>query len=190
MATIWLTSIAERYRAILEDLAIALRTCPDELWEESLYPVDPSDPKAWTLIDPDGRQFEDQAVAERKRRAQGAVWRTASHTLFFTDADLSAMEQNWVPRPPLSPHDEDSNVVPPTHSRQQLLEYVDHCLRKVDEVFTGLTDGRAEEPVADSHRHRGTPVGEMLVVGLVHLQLHTAQIRTFLVTRGVPWAGE
>ena len=186
----WLTSIAARYRAILEDLAIALRTCPDELWEESLYPLDPSDPEAWTPIDPDGRQFDDQAVAERKRRAQGALWRTASHTLFFTDADLSAMEQNWVPRPPLSPHDEDLNVVPPRYSREQLLEYVDHCLRKVDEVFAGLTDDRAEEPVADSHRHRGTPVGEMLVVGLVHLQMHAAQIRTFLVTRGVPWAGE
>ncbi|GAA4997876.1 DinB family protein [Actinopolymorpha pittospori] len=190
MATIWSATIAAQYRAILEDLAIALRTCPDELWEESLYPVDPSDPEAWTPIDPDGQQFEDEAVAERKRRSQGAVWRTASHTLFFTDADLSAMEQDWVPRPPLSPHDEDWNVVPPTYSREQLLEYVEHCLRKVEEVFADLTDDRADEPVADSHRHRGTPVGEMLVVGLVHLQLHAAQIRTFLATRGVPWEGE
>jgi hypothetical protein len=74
--------------------------------------------------------------------------------------------------------------------REQLLAYVDHCLRKVDGVFTVLTDERAEEPVADSHRHRGTPVGEMLVVGLVHLQMHVAQIRAFLVTRGVPWGGE
>ncbi|MEQ7127655.1 DinB family protein [Actinopolymorpha sp. B11F2] len=92
-----------------------------------------------------------------------------------------------------TPHDEDSNVVPPTYSRdQQLLEYVDHCLRKVDDVFADLTDDRAEEPVAASHgaRHRGAPVGEMLVIGLVHLQLHAAQIRTFLATRGVPWAGE
>ncbi len=190
MASIWLTSIAARYRAILEDLAIALRTCPDELWEESLYPVDPSDPHAWTPIDPHGRQFQDEAVAEHKRRAQGAVWRTASHTLFFTDADVSAMEQNWVPRPPLSPHDEDSNVVPPTYSRDQLLDYVDHCLRRVNEVFAALTDDRAEEPVADSHRRQGTPVGQMLVVGLVHLQMHVAQIRTYLVTRGVPWEGE
>jgi hypothetical protein len=80
--------------------------------------------------------------------------------------------------------------VPPTYSREQLLVYVDYCLGKVDEVFADLTDERAEEPVADSHRHRGTPVGEMLVVGLTHLQMHTAQIRAFLVTRGVPWAGE
>jgi hypothetical protein len=192
MATIWLTSIAARYRAILEDLAIGVRTCPDELWEEPLYPVDPSEPEAWTPIDPDGRQFPDEAVAERKRRSQGAVWRTVSHTLFFTDADLSAMEQDWAPRPPLSPHDEDLNVVPPLYSREQLLEYVHYCRRKVDEVFAGLTDDRAEEPVADSHRasHRGAPVGEMLVIGLVHLQQHVAQIRTYLVTRGVPWAGE
>jgi hypothetical protein len=189
MTTIWLTSIAAQYGAILDDLAIAIRTCPDELWEESLYPVDPSDPQEWTPIGPDGRQFEDEAVAERKRRSQGAVWRTASHILFFTDADLSAMEQDWVPRPPLSPHDEDLNVVPPNYSREQLLDYTAHCRRKVDEVFAELTDDRAAEPVADSHRHRGTPVGEMLVIGLVHLQMHAAQIRTFLATRGVPWEG-
>lgn len=190
VASIWLTSIAAQYRAVLEDLAIGLRTCPDELWEESLYPVDPSNPEDWIPIDPMGRQFKDKTIADRKRRAQGAVWRTASHALFFTDADLSAMEQDWVPQPPLSPHDEDQDVVPPTYSREQLLDYVAHCLAKVDEVFADLTDDRAEETVVDSHRHPGTPVGKMLVVGLTHLQMHTAQIRTYLVTRGVPWAGE
>jgi hypothetical protein len=189
MASIWLTSIAAQYRAILDDLAIGLRTCPDELWEESLYPVDPSNPEAWTPIDPDGRPFEDEAVAERKRRSQGAVWRTASHAPFFTDADLSAMEQDWVPRPPLSPHDEDEDVVPPNYAREELVEYVEYCRRKVDEVFAELTDERAEEPVADTHRHPGRPVGEILVIGLVHLQQHTAQIRAFLATRGVPWEG-
>lgn len=190
MTTIWLTSIAARYRTILEDLAIGLRTCPDELWEASLYPVDPAEPERWTPIDPDGQPFADEAVAAGKRRAQGAVWRTASHALFFTDADLSAMEPDWVPQPPLSPHDEDVDVVPPTYSRAQLLDYVEHCRGKVDQVFTDLTDERAEGPVADTHRHPRTPVGEMLVTGLVHLQMHTAQIRAFLVTRGVPWAGE
>jgi hypothetical protein len=190
MASIWLTSIAAQYRAILEDLAIGLRTCPAELWEESLYPVDQSNPEAWIPIDPDGQEFADAAVAERKRRSQGAVWRTAAHILYFTDAELSATEPDWVPQPPMSLHDEDENVVPPLHSREQLLEYVDHCLRKADELFADLTDERAEEPVVDSHRHRGTPLGKMLVTGLVHLEMHTAQLRAYLVTRGVPWAGE
>ncbi|GAB3758218.1 DinB family protein [Microlunatus parietis] len=190
MATIWLTSVAARYRGTLEDLAIGLRTCPDEQWEESLYPIDPAEPATWTPLDPTGQPFEDEAVAEQKRRAQGAVWRTAAHILFYTDAELSATERDWAPPPPMSPRDEDADVVPPTHSREFLLGYADHCLHKVDELFATLTDARAEEPVADTHRHRGTPLGEMLVTGLVHLQLHTAQLRTFLVTRGVPWAGE
>jgi len=190
MTSIWLTSIAAQYRTILEDLAVGLRTCPDELWEESLYPVDPAGTISWTPLDPQGREFDDEATAHYKRRAQGAVWRTASHALFFTDADLSSMEQDWTPQPPLSLHDEDPNVVPPAYSRENLLEYLDHCQRKVDQVFATLTDDQAEQPVAGSHRHCGTPVGKMLVVGLVHLQQHTAQIRAFLVTRGVEWAGE
>lgn len=190
MTSIWLTSVAAWYRRILEDLAIGLRTCPDALWEESLYPIDPGQPATWTPLAPSGQPYEDKATAERKRQAQGSVWRTAAHILFFTDAELSATEPGWVPRPPMDPHDEDADVVPPTYSREELLAYVDHCLRKVDDLFTTLTDERAEQPVADSHRHSGTPLGEMLVTGLVHLQLHTAQLRTFLVTRGVPWAGE
>ncbi|WP_161606222.1 DinB family protein [Microlunatus speluncae] len=189
MATIWLTSIAERYGAVLDDLAIGIRTCPDELWEESLYPVDPA-AVTWTPIDPEGRGFEDEAVAERKRRAQGAVWRTAAHALYYADADLSVLEQDWEPQAPLSLGDEDENVVPPTYSREQLSAYVDYCRRKVDVVFAELTDARAEKPVVVSHRHRGTPVGKMLVVGLVHLQQHTAQLRAYLVTRGVPWTDE
>ena len=112
MASIWLTSIAARYRSILEDLAVGLRTCPPELWEASLYPIDESKPGTWTPLGPDGREFEDEAIAEQKRRSQGAVWRTASHILFFTDAELSATEPDWLPQPPLSPHDEDENVVP------------------------------------------------------------------------------
>ena len=187
MASVWVTSIAERYRAILVDLEAGIRTCPDELWGESLYPLDPSERDAWTPLGPDGLPFEDETVAARKRRAQGAVWRTASHALFFTDADLSAMDQDWAPRPPLSPHDEDENVVPPDYSREQLLEYVDHCRRKVDEVFAELTDERAAEPAAEWHRTSPRPVGENLVIGLVHLQMHTAQLRAYLVTRGVPW---
>lgn len=191
MATIWLTSIAERYRAVLDDLAAALRTCPDELWEENLYPDDPFNPPTWTPVDPAGRPYEGEAVIERRRRSQGSVWRTFGHVLFFTDADLSAADRDWVPRPPMSPHDEDPDVVPPTtYPREQLVEYVEHCRRKADELFANLTDERAEEPVADTHRHRGTPLGQMLVVGLVHLQQHTAQLRAFLVTRGVPWVGE
>ena len=118
------------------------------------------------------------------------MWWTTAHILFFTDAELSAAKQGWVPRPPLDPHDEDPDVVPPTYSREELLAYVDHCLRKADDLFATLTDEQAEQPVAASHRHHGTPLGEMLVTGLVHLQLHTAQLRTYLVTRGVPWAGE
>ena len=50
-----------------------------------------------------------------------------------------------------------------------------------------ITYGRGTDRLAPTS---GDAVGEMLVVGLTHLQLHTAQIRTYLVTRGVPWVGK
>jgi hypothetical protein len=185
METIWHTSLAAQYRATLDDLAIVLRGCPDELWEASMWEPKKTDPWVWPPTDPEGRPFDDPVVRERKFQATSAVWRTAAHALFFVDADLSAMEHEWAPRAPFSAHDEDGYVVPPTSTREQLLGYIDHCRRKVDEVFAALTDRQAVEPVAETHRRRGTPLAIMLVEGVVHLQLHSAQIRTFLRTQGI-----
>ena len=189
METVWRTSLAAQYQSTLEDLAIVLRGCPDELWEASMWEVKKTDPWAWPPTDRDGRPFDDPTVSERNLQAMSAVWRTASHALFFVDADLSALE-SWAPQAPFSPRDENAYVIPPTYSRDQLLGYVDHCRRKVNKVFGDLTDDQAAAQVHESHRHRGTPVADILIGGVVHLQLHSAQVRTFLRSRGVRCADE
>src|SRR5687767_12953465 len=89
MATIWCSAIAAQYRSTLEDMAIVLRGCPDELWEASMWEVKKADQWAWPPTDRDGRPFDDPAVRERKFQAMCAVWRMAYHALYFTDLDLS-----------------------------------------------------------------------------------------------------
>lgn len=188
MSTIWISAVAAQYRSSLDDLAIVLRGCPDELWEANIYEVktDNSSPPT----DPDGRPFDDPVVSERKLQAQSAVWRTASHALFFTDADLSAMETDWAPPAPFSPHDEDAYVVPPTYSREQLLGYISHCRRRADALFADLTDEQAAAPLPKSHRNPGTPLANQLVGSVVHLHLHSAEVRTFLRSQGIRCADE
>jgi hypothetical protein len=118
------------------------------------------------------------------------VWRTASHTLFFTDADLSAMTADWAPPAPFSPHDEDEYVVPPTYSREQLRGYIDHCRRQADTLFADLTDEQGAAQLPQSHRGAGTPLANQLVLSVGHLFWHAAQIRMFLRGRGVRCADE
>lgn len=183
METIWRTSLAAAYRTAFDDLAIVLRGCPDELWEESLWEPQRSDPWAWPPTDPAGRPFDDPAVRERKFRATTSVWRTVSHALYFTDADLSGHAPDWAPPAPFSPEDEDGYVVPPTYSRDQLVGYLDHCRSKSDQVFATLTDEQAAT-VLESHRNGGT-LADVLIAAVLHLNLHATQVRTFLRSRGL-----
>jgi hypothetical protein len=185
MPTIWCSAVAAQYRSTLEDMAIVLRGCPDGLWEASMWEVKKTDQWAWPPTDRDGRPFDDPAVRERKLQAMCAVWRMAYHALYFTDLDLSPTQADWAPPTPFSPRDEDGYVVPPTYSRDQLLGYINHCQRKADKLFGDLTDDQAAAEVDESHRSPGTPLADILVGGVVHLQLHSAQVRTFLRSQGV-----
>lgn len=190
MTRIWCSAVATQYRATLEDMAIVLRGCPDELWEASIYEVKKTDPWTWPPTDRDGKPFDDPAVSERKLQAMSAVWRTASHALFFTDLDLPPLAADWAPPAPFSQHDEDGYVVPPTYSREQLLGYIDHCRRKVDEFFNDVTDDQAAALLPEPHRNGGTTLVDVLIQGVLHLQLHSAQIRTFLRSRGIRCSDE
>jgi hypothetical protein len=176
---------AAQYRSTLDDLAITLRGCPDELWDASIYEVKKTDQWAWPPTDRHGQQFDDPAIRERKLQATSAVWRTVSHALWFTDLDLSATETDWAPPAPFSRGDEEAYVVPPTYSREQVFGYLDHCRRKVDKLFGDLTDDRAAAPLPHPHRNGGTSLAAVLIQGVVHLQLHSTQIRTFLRSHGL-----
>jgi hypothetical protein len=180
MTTIWVSAVAAQYRMSLEDLAIVLRGCPDELWESSMWEV-----RSGPVTDPDGRPFDDPAVSERKLQSQSAVWRTASHALFFTDADLSAMETDWAPPPPFSPHDEAEYVVPPMYSREQLFGYIEYCRRQADKLFAGLTDEQGAAQLPKPHRNHGTSLANQLVLSVGHLFWHSAQVRMFLRSQGI-----
>nr|WP_238176128.1 DinB family protein [Kribbella albertanoniae] len=188
--TIWCSVVAGQYQATLDDLGIVLRGCPDELWEASLYAVRKTDPGTWPPTDRDGRAFEDPVVRERKFQAMTAVWRIAAHALWFTDRDLGVLEAGWAPPEPFSVRDEEAYVVPPTYSREQLFGYLDHCRRRADELFADLTDAHAAADLPEQHRNGGTSLAAILVQGAMHLQLHSAQIRTFLRAQGIRCSDE
>jgi len=105
-------------------LRSAIEACPDDLW------VDRSD----------GSPF----------------WHIAYHALFFTDLYLSEDEKTFQA---MDGHEDKAHVLPGDYqeyggavatpetafTKDKLLEYADHCLRKCDETFEKLTDERALE---------------------------------------------
>lgn len=184
MTTTWTTALAGSYRGGVAELAAVLRSCPDELWEASITEPRKTDRWAWPPTDPDGRPFDDPEVRERKFRAMTAVWRLAAHALFFTDLDLSASAVGWAPPAPFTPRDEDGFVVPPTHSRDQLLGWLEHCREKAEREFAALSDEQAVQLV-EAHRNGEKSRAEVLVVGVRHLTGHTIELRTFLAIQGV-----
>lgn len=56
-------------------------------------------------------------------------------------------------------------------------------------LFGDLTDDRAAAPLPESHRNREWSFGQALL-GVLHLQRHSVEVRTFLRSQGVRCADE
>lgn len=169
MSQYWSEVIGRQTAAAIEMLRNAIQACPEELWDD---------------------------------RTEGSpVWHLAYHALFFCDMyltdDLDSFE---APEFHVHPHHflpgdykEYAGVVttPKTcYSREQLLEYADHCIEKSKDVFCGLTEERARERCGFWWYELN--VGEFLINNLRHTQHHAAQLALILRRRadiGVEWMG-
>lgn len=165
----WTTVIGRQFAAAIQMMRSAIQACPDDVWDDRT----------------DGTPF----------------WHLAYHALFFTDFYLSDEEKafeardyhqdrsQWLP----GDYKEFAGVVATpgsAYSRDQLLEYADHCLAKCDETFGTLTDERALERCGFWWYELN--VGEFLINNLRHAQHHAGQL-ALLVRRhadvGVDWLG-
>jgi len=169
MSDYWHEVIRRQYVASIATLRNGIDLCPDELWDD---------------------------------RSDGSpVWHIAYHALFFCDLYLSKDLQSFRPRGYHVDHyhflpgdyGEFGGVVTTpeqSYSRQQLLDYADHCTQKCKGVFEALTDERARERCGFWWYQ--LDVGEFLLNSLRHTQHHAAQIALILRRRadiGVEWLG-
>ena len=136
----------------------ALRDCPDELWEKSLWEDQP-----------------DQWVAA----GFSAFWYLGYHTLFWLDLYLTGAEEGFVPPEPFDLVEmEAGEVLPRTYTREELLHYLDYCRRKCQETIGALSKEQAS-------RLCRFPWGELSfaelqLYNLRHVQEHAAHLSMFL----------
>jgi hypothetical protein len=87
MASIWLESIGRSLEEALDLLAAAVRDCPDELWETSMWQVPAWDPNH-ELIDPHGKPVSDPAQRLALVQRHSTPWAVAWHALTCLRLDI------------------------------------------------------------------------------------------------------
>ena len=111
-----------QFGAAIDMLGDALRDCPDELWEKSLWEDQP-----------------DQWVAA----GFSAFWYLGYHTLFWLDLYLTGAEEGFAPPAPFDLVEmEAGEALPRTYTRAELLGYLDYCRRTCQETISALSTNR------------------------------------------------
>jgi hypothetical protein len=185
--TIWTDTLGGKYAATIDQLARAVRDCPDELWEESVWEVKKEHQHVWPVRRVDDKPSRATAT-EALLPVYSAFWNVANHTLFHLDFYLSgAVLKGFVPPAPFREDEHRANVVPNRpYTRAELQSYITHNREKARATFETLTETQAARVLTRT----GHPFADLLLTNLLHAQEHAAQLHLFLGQHGVePTAG-
>jgi hypothetical protein len=180
--SVWKTALWRRFDAAIDQLEHALRACPDQLWQESLWEVRPEDGG----VEPAAAAAPDQD--ERSIQVYSAFWYLAYHTLFFLDLYLSGgreqLDAGFAPPPPFRADEHEAGVLPQrVYTRAELEAYLAHDRRKCQAAIEALTDDEGARPCRWGPRE--IPFFELLLVNFGHVREHGAQLGMFLGQRNV-----
>lgn len=147
-----------QFSKAIDMLAVALRTCPDELWETQLWADEP-----------------DQWVAA----GFSAFWYQGYHTLFWLDLYLTGAEEGFAPPPPFDLVEMEAHEdLPRTYSRAELLDYLESCRQRCQGTIPSMSTEAA-------NRLCRFPWGEisfaeLQLYNLRHVQEHAAYLNMFV----------
>lgn len=188
MTSIWAEGVGRSLAQTLDELAAAVRDCPDQLWETSMWPTSPL-PREHQFLDQNWAPVTDPgartALAVRWVERRSTPWSVAWHALETLDYDLNGEFDPWSPPPPFAghPHWRDLPSVPVPWSRDEILAYAEYCRGQALRTFEALTDSDAERPLPAQHRYHGQPHAWLLAGLPAHTAEHAAQIRQFITSR-------
>jgi hypothetical protein len=169
--TAWAEAAETQLQEAIAVMEHALRACPDELWNASLWTVRPEGDVGGGMMD---------LPADERVQLLSAVWNIAHHATFHLDLMLSRRELPFESPPPFRTDDHlvgagDWRALPArVYSRGELLGYLDHCRRKVSQILPSLTEEDLESFVGKR------PFADRLLQSLVHMWEHATQIHMFL----------
>ena len=184
--------LVRRFDAALDRLEAALRDCPEEHWDDSVWPVPRTDP--WVWPQPGIEPVPERTDASIQRFS--AFWCIAYHCLWFLDYYLTTGDESFDSPEYVKGGPEelgfaaDGAVAVPgaTFPRDALLRYLDHGRRKVHDVVPSVDAAVLARPCPDDHPRAGETFGQVWLVNASHVEEHGAQLAAFVVenrtTRG------
>lgn len=147
-----------QFGAAIDMLRDALSDCPDALWEVQLWEDEP-----------------DQWVAA----GFSSFWYLGYHTLFWLDLYLTGAEEGFAPPAPFALVEmESGEVLPRTHTRTELLGYLEQCRQTCRETIAALSNKQANRLC--KFAWGDLTFAELQLYNLRHVQEHGAQLRMFL----------
>ncbi|MFN2194908.1 MAG: DinB family protein [Anaerolineales bacterium] len=147
-----------QYAIAIDALREALHACPDELWEQQLWPDEP-----------------DQWVAA----GFSSFWYLGYHALFWLDLYLTGAEEGFQPPEPFDLVEMQAHEsLPRTYSRAELLGYLEICRSRCQETILGMSAAQANRVC--SFPWGELPFAELQLYAMRHVQEHAAQLHLFL----------
>jgi DinB family protein len=179
-----LGALQRRFDEAIADLEQALRSCPDRLWETSMWRVHTSDPWLWP-------HSGTPPIPERTEESiQQFSWfcTVAYHCLWFLDFYLTTdpagvQSPDYVRGGPEEQGMAADGAAPlphPRYGRDVLLRYLDHGRRRLHDRLASATEQELASTCPIGHPHAGKTLLELIEVNLQHVQDHGGAMLTFV----------
>lgn len=145
----WKKIIWSQFGAAIDMFENSITNCPENIWDDGT------------------RDFS-------------SYWYRVSHTLFWLDLYLSGAVENFAPQEPFGLEELDpAGVIPErTFTKDELLNYLQHCREKCREVLKNLTEENALRICKFGWGELS--FAELLLDNMRHIQHHTAQLNLIL----------
>jgi len=185
MSSVWGVSVRRSLEEALECLAVAVRDCPDELWQASMWRVEASEIVGETR-DVDGNPVTEPALREALVQRWSTPWSVAWHALEVVDYDLAGELDEWAPPHPFvgKPHWQTFTSLPVAWSKSEIDGYVEYCRQRVGDTLRDLTEEGAATLLPATHRYGGSPYAWIVTSLIGHTTAHATQIRQFVTAPG------
>ncbi len=156
MDTIIKTAVWQQFGASIDFLEAGINTCPDHLWQVSLWKTPDTKPEF--------SQF----------------WYVAYHTLFWLDLYLTGAEEGFIPPAPFTLIEQNENGPLPerVYTKDELLAYLHDCRRKCRETIETLTDEMAQRRCQFGWGE--CCFLELLLYNMRHVHGHASQLNMLL----------
>ena len=164
----------------IDRLEQALRDCPADRWQASVWPVLRTDPWVWPSA---GTEPVPERTEETIQQLS-AFWVVAYHALFFLDlyATIDASTFSVPPYAANGPEElgfaaDGAVALPgPAFGRDALLEWAEHGRQKVHATITAVTDEQLATLLTGHHPRAGETFEQVLRVNLAHVDEHGSQL--------------